>query len=183
MDMTELAKLILPPEEYGELREAVGLLEIGRFAAFYEKYPGVVLSVLFIDNLEEFLDFSKENALNQECVCAAFLCERGYGLSVGGYEEDLTQELAGFLQARGAALPEALEIIRRERVCTDCGGRDNFKGTLEAVNQALDGQGLRVAVWEDFVYCDCEYTLLLLDRALAERVRTGWRSENFTIYL
>ena len=27
MDMMALAKLILPPEEYGELREAVGLLE------------------------------------------------------------------------------------------------------------------------------------------------------------
>lgn len=183
MDMTELAKLILPPEEYGELREAVGLLEIGRFAAFYEKYPGVVLSVLFIDNLEEFLDFSKENTLNQECVCAAFLCGRRYGLSVGGYENDLTQALAGFLQGRGAAAPEALEILQRERVCTDCGGFDNFKRTLTQINQVLESQGVRLLVWEDFVYCDCEYTLLLLDRSLAERVRTGWRSENFTIYL
>lgn len=183
MYMTELAKLILPPEEYGELREAVGLLESGRFAAFYEKCPSVVLSVLFIDNLEKFLDFSKENALNQECVCAAFLCERGYGLSVGGYEDDLTQALVGFLQGRGAAAPEALEILQRERVYTDCGDFDNFKRTLSEVNQVLEGQGVRLAVWEDFVYCDCEYTLLLLDRALAARVYAGWRSENFMIYL
>ena len=183
MDMMELAKLILPPEEYGELREAVGLLESGRFATFYEKYPGIVLSVLFIDNLEEFLDFSKENTLDRECVCAAFLCGKGYGLSVGGYEDDLTQALVGFLQGRGAAAPEALEILQRERVYTDCGDFDNFKRTLSEVNQVLEGQGVRLAVWEDFVYCDCEYTLLLLDRAVEERVHAGWRSESFMIYL
>ena len=47
----------------------------------------------------------------------------------------------------------------------------------------LEGQGVRLAVWEDFVYCDCEYTLLLLDRALAARVYAEWESENFMIYL
>ena len=76
-----------------------------------------------------------------------------------------------------------LKGLQRERVYTDCGDFDNFKRTLSEVNQVLEGQGVRLAVWEDFVYCDCEYTLLLLDRALAARVYAEWESENFMIYL
>lgn len=182
MDMMELAGLIVSPEEWLVFQEAIRLLERDDYAGFYGKFPGVVQRVLFIDNREEFLDFAGENALDRECVCAALLCERGYGLSVGGYEEDLTPALTGFLQARGAAFPEVLEIIRREKIYTDCADFDNFKKSLTEVNQVLDSRGLRLAVWEDCVYCDCEYTLLLLKKELAEQT-ARWQSENFEIYL
>ena len=181
MDMMELARQIVSAEEWCALQEAMGLLEAGDYAGFYGRFSGVVERVLLLDSLEEFLDFARENPLDRECVCAAFLCERGYGLSVGGYEDELNGALKAFLLGRGAAGPAVLEVIGRERIYTDCGDRDNFKASIEAVNQALAGP--RIAVWEDFVYCDCEYTLLLLEPVLAERVRAGWRSESFTRYL
>ena len=77
---------------------------------------------------------------------------------------------------------QGLEIIRREKIYTDCADFDNFKKSLTEVNQVLDSRGLRLAVWEDCVYCDCEYTLLLLKKELAEQT-ARWQSENFEIYL
>lgn len=183
MGMAELAQQLVSPEEWCELQEAMGLLEAGDFAAFYGRFSEVVRSMLFLESLEEFLNFAKGDTLDRECLCAAFLCGRGYGISVGGYEEDVTPALTEFLQTRGAGFPEVLEILSREKIYTDCDDFDNFKRALTDVDQVLDGHGLRVTVWEDGVYCGCEYTLLLLRKELAERVCGGWQSENFEIYL
>ncbi len=42
---------------------------------------------------------------------------------------------------------------------------------------------MKLIVLEDFVYCDCEYTVLRMDKALADKVLSSWHSENFEIYM
>lgn len=158
MNASSLAELLLSPEEKSELHDSLRMLRAKDFSGFYEKNQDVVGDILFLENVDEFLDFSRENSLDEECFSAAFLCAKGHGVQIGGYENDLTHTLSEFFRAGGIDDPAVFEIINREKIYTDCGDLDNFKESLTAINQALAPRGRRVMVFEDFVYCDCEYT-------------------------
>lgn len=108
---------------------------------------------------------------------------KGYGIQVGGYEDDLTHTLTAFFHTKGIEYPEITEIICKEKIYTDCSDFDNFKKSMAAINQILDTHGVQLIVLEDFVYCDCEYTVLCLDKALADKLLSSWSSDNFEIYL
>ena len=71
-------------DEKKELQTSMELFEKSDYSAFYESNQNIVQSVLFLETLEEFLDFSKGNSLDKECYCAAFLCAHGYGIQIGG---------------------------------------------------------------------------------------------------
>ena len=159
------------------------LLEQSNHSAFYEKNQSIIQSILFLETLEEFLDFSKENELDAECFCAAFLCAHGYGIQIGGYEDDLTHILTEFFHTQGMEYPEISEIVHKEKIYTDCSDYDNFKKSITAINQVLGVYGMRLIVLEDYIYCDCEYTVLRVDKTLAENVLSTWSSDNFEIYL
>lgn len=183
MNVLNLAELLLSPDEKSELQSSMELLEQSDHAAFYEKNQSIIQSILFLESLEEFLDFSKENELDAECFCAAFLCAHGYGIQIGGYEDDLTHTLAEFFHTQGMEYPEISEIVCKEKIYTDCSDYDNFKKSLAAMNKVLDTHGGRLIVLEDCIYCDCEYTVLRVDKTLAEEVLSTWNSDNFEIYL
>ena len=183
MNILDLADLLLSPDEKKELQTSMELLEKSNYSAFYESNQNTIKSILFLETLEEFLDFSKENSLDKECYCAAFLCAHGYGIQIGGYEDDLTHILTEFFHTQGMEYPEISEIVCKEKIYTDCSDYDNFKKSMTAINQELDTHGIRLVVLEDFVYCDCEYTVLKLDKALADKMLSSWSSENFEIYL
>ena len=104
MDVLNLAELLLSPDEKNELHSSMELLEQSDHSAFYEKNQSIIQSILFLETLEEFLDFSKENELDAECFCAAFLCAHGYGIQIGGYEDDLTHTLMEFFHTQGIEL-------------------------------------------------------------------------------
>ena len=110
MNILNLADLLLSPDEKGELQTSMELLEQSKYSAFYESNQNMIQSILFLETLEEFLDFSKENSLEKECFCAAFLCAHGYGIQIGGYEEDLTSVLTDFFHVQGKEYPEISEI-------------------------------------------------------------------------
>ena len=38
------------------------------------------------------------------------------------------------------------------------------------MNKVLDTHGVQMIVLEDYIYCDCEYTVLKVDKTLAEKV-------------
>lgn len=183
MDVLNLAELLLSPDEKNELHSSMELLEQSDHSAFYEKNQSIIQSILFLETLEEFLDFSKENELDAECFCAAFLCAHGYGIQIGGYEDDLTHILTEFFHTQGMEYPEISEIVHKEKIYTDCSDYDNFKKSMTAINQVLDAHGMRLIVLEDYIYCDCEYTVLRVDKTLAENVLSTWSSDNFEIYL
>ena len=182
MNISSLAELLLSPEEKNEMQNSAQMLQAKDFTGFYDKNQSMVGSILFVESVDEFLDFSKENSLDMECFCAAFLCAKGYGIQVGGYEDDLTQPLTAFFKTRGIDYPEVFEIIQSETIYTDCGD-DNFKESLTAINEVLSPRGMRVIVFEDGIYCDCEYTVLIVDNALADQLTSSWQSNSFEIYL
>ena len=183
MNASGLAELLLSPEEKNEMQNAVQMLEAENFFEFYGGNQSIVRNILFIESVEEFLDFSTENSLDIECFCAAFLCAKGYGIQVGGYEDDLTNPLTEFFKAKGIDDLKVFEMINSEKIYTDCGDYDNFEESLTAINQVLSPHGVRVIVLEDSVYCDCEYTVLIVDNALADKVASLWQSDSFEIYL
>ena len=183
MNILDLADLLLSPDEKKELQTSKELLEQSNYSAFYESNQNIIKSILFLETLEEFLDFSKENSLDKECYCTAFLCAHGYGIQIGGYEDDLTHTLTEFFHTQGMEYPEISEIVCKEKIYTDCSDYDNFKKSMTAINQELDTHGIRLVVLEDFVYCDCEYTVLKLDKALADKMFSSWSTDNFEIYL
>jgi len=183
MNVLNLADLLLSPDEKKELQSSMEMLEHSNYSGFYGKNQRIIQSILFIETLDEFLDFSTENKLDTECFCAAFLCANGYGIQIGGYEDDLTHTLTEFFHTKGMEYSEISEIICKEKIYTDCSDYDNFKKSLIAINQVLDAHGLKLVVLEDFVYCDCEYTILSLGKALADKVLAAWSSDNFEIYL
>lgn len=95
----------------------------------------------------------------------------------------MTHPLTAFFQAKGIDYPKVFEIINGEKIYTDCSDYDNFKKSLTAMNQILGLHGMRVVVLEDFVYCDCEYTVLIVDNTLADKLTSLWQSDSFEIYL
>ena len=183
MNISNLAELLLSPEEKIEMQNSVQMLETRKFSEFYRINQNIVRSILFIESVDEFLDFSNENTLDIECFCAAFLCAKGYGVQVGGYEDDLTQALTSFFKTKKFDNPAIFEIINSEKIYTDCSDYDNFKKSMTAINSVFDPDGVRVIVFEDFVYCDCEYTMLLVDNDMADRLTSSWQSDNFEVYL
>ncbi len=183
MNIRDLAELLLSSNEKSEMENSIQMLNAKDYSKFYEDNQGLVRNILFIEAVDEFLDFASENTLDVECFCAAFLCARGYGMQVGGYEDDLTQALTKFFEEKGFAYPEILEIIGKEKIYTDCGDYDNFKKSLTSINEILDEHGMRVIVFEDFVYCDCEYTMLIVNKTLANDLISEWQSDNFEVYI
>lgn len=183
MNISSLAELLLSPEEKIEMQNSMQMLEAKKFSEFYETNQSIVRNILFLESADEFLDFSNENSLDIECFCAAFLCVKGYGIQIGGYEDDLTQTLTAFFRAKKFDNPKIFEIINSEKIYTDCSDYDNFKKSITAINSVLDPYGIRVIVFEDFVYCDCEYTVLIVDNAIADRLTSSWQSDSFEVYL
>lgn len=183
MNMIDLTKSLLSLEECSEMETYIQMLEASDYSGFYNENQCIIQNILFIESLDEFLDFARENSLDIECYCAAFLCARGYGIQVGGYENDLTDALTKFFEQKESLYPEIAEIISREKIYTDCSDYDNFKKSMTAINQVLDVHGMRLIVLEDYIYCDCEYTVLRVDMTLAENVLSTWSSDNFEIYL
>ncbi len=183
MNISNLAELLVSPDEKSEMLHSIHMLEGKDFSKFYEINRDIIRNILFLESREEFLDFSAENFLDIECFCAAFLCAKGHGIQIGGYEDDLTETLTAFFKAKGFDYPKILKIINSERIYTNCSDHDNFKKSLTTINQALSIHNVQIVVFEDFVYCDCEYTVLFLETPLADRLPSLWQSENFEIYL
>lgn len=125
------------------------------------------------------MDFSSGDRLDAECFCFAFLCTKGHGVQLGGYEEDVSPVLMDFMEAQGIGTPEALAPLEGGGLYTDCGDTDHLMETVAAINRALGACGRRLAVFEDSVYCDCEYTVLALGQGLAGELAASWDSRNF----
>lgn len=74
MNVVDLAVMLLSLDEKSEMQTSIELLKESNFSAFYENNQDIVQSILFIETLDDFLDFSSENLLDAESYCAAFLC-------------------------------------------------------------------------------------------------------------
>ena len=183
MNIKDLVKLVLTPEENQELENALTLLAQKDYSSFYATNSEIVRNILFLENLDEFLDFANGNDLDVECFSMAYVCQKKYGIQIGGYEDDVRPVLTSFCQLKGILSSTLQVAIEKEKIYTDCSDFDNFKASIVAFNRILETSGVQLIVFEDFVYCDCEYYILLLENDLCHELRTSWESENFEIYL
>lgn len=72
MNVSSLAERLLSPEEKNEMQNSIQMLQAKNFSGFYDKNQSILRNILFIESVDEFLDFSNENSLDLECFCAAF---------------------------------------------------------------------------------------------------------------
>ena len=163
MDINRFIESLLTPEEQQELQTSLKLLEDKNYSDFYEKNHDLISSILFIEDYEEFEEFTDEDDLDTECFCFAFLCAKNHGIQVGGYEDDLTERFIAFFDSKIPGYQEINAIIHGEKIYTDYDGNDNFKESLVKINQVLSAHHLQLIVFENCVYCACEYTVLLLE--------------------
>lgn len=183
MNIKDLMKSLLTPEEQQELHSSLKLLEDQNYSEFYEKSKDLIANILFIENYAEFNEFTQEDDLDTEYFCFAFLCGKNHGIQVGGYEDDLTERFTAFFDSQKPGYAEISAIIRAEKIYTDYDGKDNFAKSLKKINQVLSAHHLQLVVFENDVYCACEYTILLLGQSFADTVAASWESDNFRIYL
>ena len=183
MDMMDLCGRLLTPDEQQEMQESLQLLKQEEYAPFYKKNREIISNLLFLDSLDEFLDFSGGNQLDPESYCCAFLCAKGNGLQIGGYEDDLTEKLTRFFARKGLLYPALSAIINREKIYTDCDASGNFEQAITDINAVLETHDRFLTVFSDFMYCGCQYTILLTNTACAEQIAAGWQSGNFETVL
>lgn len=182
MMIKNLAHSLLTEKEENELQNALQLLDNKEYSAFYKENKKTIGNILFLNDLDEFLDFVSEEDLDIECFCFAYLCHKQYGISLGGYEDDVRPALTSFLNGKGINSLELQTFIAKERIYTECDDVDNFKSSICAVNEILKNDGVRLLVFEDGIYCDCEYSLFLVNENLYNDIVKSWESDNFEIY-
>lgn len=183
MDIFDITRLLLSPAQQEELAQSLALLKAEDWAGFYQRESGAAEQILFIQTAEEWLDFCAQQSLDWECFCFAFLCQKGKALQIGGYQQDIFPKLRAFLARLGRDTPEIRQWLDQERIDADCGGPQPFLQALGRLSRLLSAQGVGLALWEDGLYCDCQYTLVLLDGKAAKQAADGWQSESFELLL
>lgn len=181
VEVSDLTKLLLDPAQQERLRQSLVLLETGDWAGFYQRESQAVEQILFVQTAEEWLDFCAQQSLEPECFCFAFLCGQGKGLQLGGYQQDVAADLLAFLAGLGRDTPAIRGWLEAANIDIDWEEPEPFQRDLERLNQLLGSQDLQLVVWQDSVYCDCQYTLALLESREAARLAQTWESENFQI--
>ncbi len=179
----DLAEKILSAKEMTELTKSIDLLENENYKTFYNLNKETVNYILFTETYDDFLDVMEEYGLDIECFIFAFLCENKYGIQVGGYTEDLEDEFSVFIKEKNIDYLDIKSHIAGDTFYTDGGNKDTFKESIINFNKILDTHNLRFVVFEDDVYCECLYTVLLLQKNIANDIFDIWESENFKIYL
>lgn len=101
MNIKDLTKLVLTPEENRELENYLVLLSQKDYAKLYEINHEIVRNILFVESMDEFLDFANANDLDIECFSIAYMCQKQYGIQIGGYENDVRPALVAFFQLKG----------------------------------------------------------------------------------
>lgn len=183
MDIFDVVNRLLSPNQQGELKQSLALLEADRREPFYQRESRAVERILFIETAGEWLDFCTRHRLDPESFCFAFLCEQGKALQIGGYQQDVSAGLLAFLAESGRDTPEIRQWLERERIDADCDEPQLFFQAISQLNRLLSAQGTRLVLWEDGLYCDCQYTLGLLDDEAAQQLASQWQSENFALIL
>ena len=114
------------------------LFETKNFSELYQAQPEVLNEMLSIENQEEFEDFlEQEESVEEAVFWLHYAAVRGESLLIGGYEEDVTQKVADFLERR---LPEDIFAALREHlqnIYVDIDEEDNLKEKIDLCSQCL----------------------------------------------
>lgn len=118
------------------------LFETERFSELYTIQADVINEILCIETQQEFEDFlAEEGGIDEEVFWLHYAAVHSESLSIGGYEEDVTQKVSGFLKQK---LPEDLfSAIQKhlQNIYVDIDDVDNLKEKVDLCNQCLENTG------------------------------------------
>lgn len=116
------------------------LFELEQFSELYQTQADVINEMLAIESQQEFEDFLAEaGGLDEEVFRLHYGAVHSESLSIGGYEEDVSQRVSDFLRQK---LPEELfaSILKHlQNVYVDIDDEDNLKEKVDLCNQCLEG--------------------------------------------
>lgn len=116
------------------------LFELEQFSELYQTQADVINEMLAIESQQEFEDFLAEaGGLDEDVFWLHYGAVHSESLSIGGYEEDVSQKVSDFLKLR---LPENLfsaVLEHLQDVYVDLDDEDNLKEKVDLCNQCLEG--------------------------------------------
>ena len=143
-----------------EKRSIRMLFETEHFSELYRTQADVINEMLFIETQQEFEDFlADEGGIDEEVFWLYYGAVHSESLLIGGYEEDVTQKVSGFLKQK---LPEDLfsaVLEHLQNVYVDIDGEDNMKEKADLCSQCLENTGYSLRLDFDDTYCAGAYYL------------------------
>lgn len=122
-----------------EKRSIHMLFETEHFSELYPTQAGVINEMLSIETQQEFEEFlADEGGIDEEVFWLHYGAVHSESLSIGGYEEDVTQKVSDFLKQK---LPEDLfsaMLEHLQNVYVDIDDEDNLKEKVALCNQCLE---------------------------------------------
>lgn len=115
------------------------LFEKELFLELYQVQADVINQMLSLETLQDFEDFLADvGGIDEDVFWLHYGAVHGESLLIGGYEEDVTQKVSGFLKQK---LPESLfSAIQEhlENIYVDIDDEDNLKEKVGLCNRCLE---------------------------------------------
>ena len=141
-------------------QEIVELFKTKNYKQLYQTQPRVIDEMLLINCQEEFEDFLKENySLDEEVFWLYFSTVHGDSLLIGGYSEDVTEEVTIFLEKQ---LPtDIFNWIKDniQQIYVDLDAENNLEERIRILNKKLEQKGHLIRLDYDETYCAGAYFL------------------------
>ena len=136
------------------------LLSKEEYQAVYDQYAPMLQDMLFVQSLEEWLDFiQQEGALEEKPLRLYLSAWRGECLLLGCYEGEATRKVLDYLKGR---IPDEL-LERLSGLAPVVIDIDELNGTLEKqlapYREILDPIGWILHIEFEDIYCDGAYFL------------------------
>lgn len=139
------------------------LFEREKYLELYQTQAEVIKEMLAIYNQQEFEDFlSSGDCIDEDVFWLHYAVVHGESLSIGGYEEDVTQKVSDFLKLK---LSENIfsEIQRHlQDLYVDIDSEDNLKEKIDLCNQSLANTGYSLRLDFDDTYYAGVYFLSVM---------------------
>jgi len=143
-----------------DVEKIQALLAQKDYRAVYDQYAPVLQDMLFVQSMEEWLDFIRQEGRLEEEILGLYVSARqGECLLLGCYEGEVTEKVLGYLKDRipaelweklGALAPIIIDI-------------DERNGTLEKqivpYQEVLESAGFTAHIDFEDVYCAGAYFL------------------------
>ena len=139
------------------------LFEKGLFLELYKVQADVINEMLSLETQREFEDFlASESSIDEDVFWLHYGVVHGESLSIGGYEEDVTQKVSYFLKQK---FPENLFSAIQEHlknVYADLDDEDNLKEKVDLCNRCLENTDYSLRLDFDDTYYAGVYFLSII---------------------
>lgn len=139
------------------------LFETERFLELYQTQADVINAMLSTETQQEFEDFlASDSGIAEDVFWLHYGVVHGESLSIGGYEEDVTQKVSAFLKQKLPANLFSAMQKHLQNVYVDIDDEDNLKEKVNLCNQCLENTDCALRLDFDDTYCAGVYFLSVI---------------------